>query len=134
MGFFDEGRTIIRVAVNEMQAKAVNPAVPYGPEEVAADAIASADRGAAIVHFHSRTDDGSQAVEDDRATASIYRRAMELVAAESDIIMEPTNIDVGGDPMSAAAVPHFWLLLMDPPAGTRLEVVNLDGFRFGHKL
>jgi uncharacterized protein (DUF849 family) len=133
MGLMDEGRTIVRIAVNEMQPKAANPAVPYGPEEVAADAIACAARGASIIHFHSRLDDGSQALDDDRTTAGVYRRAMELTAAECDIVMEPTNLDVGDDPTSASATPHFWLLLDQPPAGRPLEVVNIDGFRFAHK-
>jgi 3-keto-5-aminohexanoate cleavage enzyme len=132
MSMFDEGRVIIRVAVNEMQPKALNPRIPYGPEEVAAEAIACAQAGASIVHFHSRTDEGAQASGDDRNGAGIYRRAMEIVARESDIIMEPTNLPVGADPTLAVDVPHVWSLVDDPPVGTRLEVVNIDGFRFGH--
>jgi uncharacterized protein (DUF849 family) len=132
MGLFDEGRTIVRIAVNEMQPKSANPNVPYGPEEVAADAMACAAGGASIIHFHSRHDDGRQALDDDRASAGVYRRAMELTA-ECDIIMEPTNLDVGDDPTVADATPHFWRLLDDPPAGRPLEVVNIDGFRFAHK-
>jgi uncharacterized protein (DUF849 family) len=132
MTLFDEGKIIIRVAVNEMQPKAVNPNIPYGPEEVAAEAVAAAGAGASIVHFHSRTDDGAQAVEDDRNGAGIYRRAMELTARESDIIMEPTNLPLGNDPVLSAEIPHVWSLLENPPAGAPLEVVNIDGFRFAH--
>src|SRR5258706_18112 len=51
MGLFEQGRTMVRIAVNEMQSKTANPNVPYGPEEVAANAIACAARGASIVHF-----------------------------------------------------------------------------------
>src|SRR5438477_6859838 len=87
MSMFDEGRVIIRVAVNEMQPKGLNPRIPYGPEEVATEAIACAQVGASIVHFHSRTNDGAQATDDDRNGAGIYRRALELVALQSDIIM-----------------------------------------------
>jgi 3-keto-5-aminohexanoate cleavage enzyme len=129
---FDEGKIIIRAAVNEMQPKTVNPNVPYGAEEVAAEAIACARAGASIVHFHSRTDDGAQAVDDDRNGASIYRRAMELTARESDIIMEPTNLPLGNDPSLSVDVPHVWSLVEDPPLGAPLEVVNIDGFRFAH--
>jgi 3-keto-5-aminohexanoate cleavage enzyme len=129
---FDEGKIIIRVAVNEMQLKAVNPNVPYGSEEVAAEAIAAARAGASIVHFHSRTADGAQAVEDDRSGAGIYRRAMEITARESDVIMEPTNLPLGNDPSLAIEIPHVWSLVDDPPAGAPLEVVNIDGFRFDH--
>ena len=131
MGLFDEGKVVIRVGVNEMQPKSINPRVPYGPEEVAAEAIECGRAGAAIVHFHSRTDDGAQALDDDSNGAGIYRRAMELTALESDIIMEPTNLPRGNDPSLAIDVPHVWSLADNPPAGARLEVVNLDGFRFG---
>ncbi len=132
MTLFDEGKIMIRAAVNEMQPKTVNPNVPYGPEEVAAEAIACARAGASIVHFHSRTDDGAQAVDDDRSGAGIYRRAMELTARESDIIMEPTNLPLGNDPSLSVELPHVWSLVEDPPAGAPLEVVNIDGFRFAH--
>jgi uncharacterized protein (DUF849 family) len=131
MGLFDEGKVAIRVGVNEMQPKSINPRVPYGPDEVAAAAIECARAGAAIVHFHARTDDGAQALDDDSNGAGIYRRAMELTALESDIIMEPTNLPRGNDPSLAIDVPHVWSLDDHPPQGARLEVVNLDGFRFG---
>lgn len=133
MGLFDDGRTSIRVAVNEMQTKATNPFVPYGPEEVAESAVACAAAGASVVHFHSRTADGAQAVNDDSAGAGIYRRALELTAQASDILMEPTNLSRGHDPATAADTPQFWSLVDDPPVGTRLEVVNIDAFRFGQR-
>jgi uncharacterized protein (DUF849 family) len=131
MGLFDEGNVAIRLGVNEMQPKAINTHVPYGADEVAADAIECARLGAAIVHMHSRTDDGAQALHDDSNGAEIYRRVMALTARESDIIVEPTNLPRGNDPSLAIDVPHVWSLDDRPPDGTRLEVVNLDGFRFG---
>jgi 3-keto-5-aminohexanoate cleavage enzyme len=133
MTLFDEGKIIIRVAVNEMQPKSINAHIPYGAEEVAAEAVACAQAGASIVHFHSRTDDGAQAVDDDSNGAGIYRQALELTARDSDIIMEPTNLPRGHDPSLAVDVPHIWSLVEAPPAGTRLEVVNIDGFRFDHQ-
>jgi len=123
---------MIRAAVNEMQPKSLNSSIPYGPDEVALEAIACAEVGASIVHFHSRTEDGAQATDDDRNGAGIYRRALELTARQSDIIMEPTNLPLGNDPSLAIDVPHLWSLVDDPPVGTRLEVVNIDGFRFAH--
>lgn len=127
---FDTGRVIIRAAVNEMQPKARNAAIPYGSEEVASAAVACARAGASIVHFHSRTADGAQALEDDRTGANVYRRAMEATAQESDVLMEPTNLPLGNDPSLAVDVPQFWSLVDHPPAGARLEVVNVDAFRF----
>lgn len=132
MDFFAAGKTMLRIAVNEFQPKLINPHVPYGAAEVAAAAIGVARAGACIVHFHSRTDDGAQALADDRESAQIYRRAFEMTAAESDIVLEPTNIPSGPDVTTAADVPHFWHLLERPPRNAAFEIVNIDGFRFAH--
>lgn len=132
MGFIDTGKVMIRVAVNELQAKAVNPHVPYTADEVASSAIAAAQVGASIVHVHSRTADGAQALDDDRTGAGVYRDLMARIARASDVVVEPTNFPHGGDPSLAADTPHFWSLVDDPPEGARLEVVNIDGFRFAH--
>lgn len=130
MALFDEGRVMIRVAANESQPKALNPRIPYTPEELGADAAACARAGASIMHFHSRFDDGAQALKDDAAGAGIYRRAFEAAARDSDMIMEPTNFPHGGDPSEAEDTPHHWALLDQPPAAGRLEIVNIDAFRF----
>jgi len=131
MGLLDQGKAIIRVAPNELQPKSLNPNVPYGPQETAADVIACAHAGATIAHVHSRHDDGRQAFDDDSAGAGIYRRILELVARESDILVEPTNCRRGEDPTTSADVPHLWALVDQPPPGARLEIVNIDGFRLG---
>jgi 3-keto-5-aminohexanoate cleavage enzyme len=130
---FDQGRVMVRVGPNEFQSKALNPNIPYGPEEVAEDAIACARAGASIAHFHSRLDDGEQAMTDDRTGAGIYRKALALTAPRSDIIMEPTNLRQGLDPCQAADMPHVWSLLDVPPAGAPLEVINIDSYRFDHR-
>ena len=132
MGFIDTGRVMIRVALNELQPKTINPHVPYTADEVAESAIAAARAGASIVHVHSRTADGAQALADDRAGAGIYRDLMARIAQQSDVVVEPTNFPQGHDPSLAIDTPHFWSLADEPPAGARLEVVNIDGFRFAH--
>ena len=131
MTLLNEGKAIIRVAVNELQPKSINSKVPYGADEVAQDIVACARVGATIAHVHSRHADGRQALDDDDAGADIYRRILELVARESDVIVEPTNFSRGNDPTTPEDVPHFWALVDHPPVGTRLEFVNVDGFRFG---
>ncbi len=133
MGFFESGRVMIRVAVNELQPRTLNPNIPYTAPEIAESIVAAAAAGASIAHVHSRSVDGAQALADDRAGASIYREVMARVAAASDVIVEPTNLPHGGDPSLAADTPHLWALADDPPAGTRVEVVNLDAFRFAHQ-
>jgi uncharacterized protein (DUF849 family) len=86
MTLADDGKTIIEVGLNEFTTKRQNPHVPYGPEEVAADAIACAEAGAAVVHFHARADDGSQ----DWAGVERYQRAMDLIATGSDVVTYPS--------------------------------------------
>src|SRR4051812_31718854 len=49
-----EDKVIIEVALNENQIKDDNPNIPYGPEEIAADAKRCYDAGAAAVHWHGR--------------------------------------------------------------------------------
>ncbi len=44
---------IIEAAINGVTGKAQNPHVPIAPEEIAADALACFDAGAAIVHNHT---------------------------------------------------------------------------------
>lgn len=133
MNFADQGKVMVRVAVNEFQKKSTNPNIPYGPEEIAKDAIQCAGAGASMIHFHSRHEDGRQAVDDDRNGAGIYRQALDLTARESDVIMEPTNLPHGiHDVSSSQDLPHLWALDDDPPAHGKLEIVNIDAFRFQH--
>ena len=69
------GRVIIEAALHELVSKSANPHVPYGPEEVAADAAACAEAGATLVHFHARdSESGEQRWHDD---AYIRRMARE---------------------------------------------------------
>ena len=108
----DQGLVAIEVGLNETAGKDRNPNVPYGPAEVAAAAVAAADAGAAVVHFHARHDDGSQAWDGD----GIYREAMSAIAeAGCDVLTYPTYL--------AGDLSHLWALCEDPPKG--------PGLRFG---
>jgi len=86
MGLAERGRIIVEVGLNEFTTKAQNPHVPYGPDEVAADARACAAAGAAVVHFHARDDSGEQ----DWSGVDRYSRALELIAADSDVVAYPS--------------------------------------------
>jgi 3-keto-5-aminohexanoate cleavage enzyme len=118
MTLADDGRTIIEVGINETATKARNPNVPYGPEEVAASVVDAARAGAAIVHFHARRDDGTQAWND----AGVYSSAMDLIAEECDVLCYPTY---------PPRVPreerygHVWALAERDGPG-RLELAPLD--------
>ena len=132
MGFLDERKALVRVGVNELQPRDRNPNVPFTAEEIAADCVAVARRGATMVHLHSRHADGSQALSDDAAGASVYRRIWELTAAASEIVLEPTNMPLGHDPSTMLDTPHFWFMHDELPSHAPLEIVNIDAFRFAH--
>ncbi len=121
------GKVIIEVGLNEMATKAENPNVPYGPDEVAPDAIRCARAGAAIIHFHARHEDGSQAKTDD----GIYREAMAAIGRECDALTFPTSFQLPGEPWRAEQLPHVWALVDDPPDGAPLRIAPYDGFRIG---
>jgi len=58
------------------------PAIPYTPEEYAAEAKRAYDAGAAVVHIHARTPDGLPSYEIDD-----YRRIYDAVTAASPVII-----------------------------------------------
>ena len=108
----NQGLVAIEVGLNETADKSRNPHVPYGPQEVVESAVAAARAGAAVVHFHARHDDGSQAW----IAHDIYRDAMSAIAdAGSDVLTYPTYL--------AGDLSHLWALVEDPPRG--------PGLRFG---
>ena len=80
-------KLIIEAAINEAASKDTNLTVPYGPEEIAAEAIACAEAGAAIVHFHAR-----DPVSGDQAWlgTELYADAMRRIERECDAILYPT--------------------------------------------
>lgn len=113
MSLADQGKIIIEVGINEFTTKAQNPSSPYGAEEVAADIIDCARAGAAVAHFHARQDDGSQ----HWTGADIYLHAMELVAAESDIVTYPSYFRDHS---------HVWELAARAPGGPSSVLASFD--------
>ncbi len=67
--------------------KAMNPAVPYTPQEIAAEALACWREGAAIVHIHAR-DPASGAPSHDPA---IYQQIVGLIRQECDLLINLTT-------------------------------------------
>lgn len=47
-------RVVVEVGINEGMMRASNPHVPYIPDEIAYDARACYEAGAAVVHYHGR--------------------------------------------------------------------------------
>jgi uncharacterized protein (DUF849 family) len=56
--------------------------IPYTPAEIAEDAAAARENGAAIAHIHARTDDGAPTFETD-----VYREIYDEVRDRTDILI-----------------------------------------------
>jgi uncharacterized protein (DUF849 family) len=84
---------IIEAAINGATTKAVNPNVPKTAEEIAADALATLDAGAAIIHAHCDPVGGP-----DDEVAERYLEAFRPVWRERpDALLYPTiNFGAGG--------------------------------------
>ena len=56
--------------------------IPYTPEEIAEDAAAARDNGAAVAHIHARTENGSPTFDE-----GIYQEIYDEVRARTDILI-----------------------------------------------
>lgn len=118
-------KTIITAALTGAGgAKANNPNTPITPEEIAADAIACAKAGAAIVHLHMKADDGVSPSMD----VEKFRRAQELIRAESDVII---NMTTSGEQNQMGDIVVQGSLLADDPVRNGVltlkpEIATLD--------
>lgn len=84
---------ILAVAPNgARKTKADHPALPMNPDEIAADARACRDAGAAMIHLHVRDADGAHSLDVD-----LYRAAIAAVRAQvgPDFIVQVTSEAVG---------------------------------------
>jgi 3-keto-5-aminohexanoate cleavage enzyme len=109
-------KVIIEAAINGNAMKAQNPNIPYTPEEIAKDAIATCKAGAALIHFHVREPDGTWV-----QTLDYYARSIRLTREQCKPLLWPT-FPFGDDP--APRFQHFYDLCKDPQ--TRLDLGGAD--------
>ncbi len=100
-------KVIIEAAINGNAPRKLNPHIAYSPAEIAADAIATRQAGAAIIHFHVRDPESGKWVHDVPYYAEVYRRTR----AASDALLWPT-FPLEGD--AARRFSHFVELAKDP--------------------
>ena len=114
-------KLIIEARINEyMLREQGNPHVPYSPAEIAADAAACRDAGAAIVHFHARKPDGSP-----EHSAHAYTDTMRRVRSATDILVHPTlGYNTVDDHSGEARLRHILELAKDK--ATAPHFVPLD--------
>ena len=81
------GRLImIEAAINGNAARELNPNIPYSPQAIADDAIATCRAGAALIHFHVRDPETGRWVQDVPFYSEVYRRTR----AVCDPLLWPT--------------------------------------------
>ena len=78
---------IIEAAINGTTTKERNPNVPRQPDEIAADALACFDAGAAIVHNHADV----VGVPGEESAARYFEGWESVVAKRSDALIYPTT-------------------------------------------
>ena len=100
-------KVMIEAAINGNASKDLNPNIPYSPEEIATDAIATCQAGAALIHFHVRNPDTGAWVQDLPYYSEVYKRTRE----KCDPLLWPT-FPFGDDPVRRFQ--HFVDLAKDP--------------------
>ena len=127
----DRGAVIIEAAINGMTQKAANPNVARSPEEIGADAVATIEAGAAIIHNHIEVFGGEP-----QATADAYLEGWAPVfEARPDALIYPTanSIDGAIDYQHVSLLAETGLLkvgLFDP-GSTNLGGADADGLPRG---
>lgn len=80
-------KVIITAALTgTLGSKAANPHIPMTPQEIAGDAYACWQAGAAIVHLHMRDDKGHGTMDKEK-----FRETVELIKSKCDIIINLTS-------------------------------------------
>lgn len=114
-------KLIIEARVNEyMTREQGNPNVPYTPAEIARDAVACREAGAAVLHFHARRPDGGP----DHDAAS-YAETVRRIRAASDILVHPTLGYVTLDAGPEARIAHILEMAKDPAGAPHFAPMDM---------
>ena len=89
-----DDQILIKACLNGARSRADNPHIPLSPEEVADEAVRAHAAGAAIVHFHARTEDGRASYD-----SAWYSEADRLIRERCDVILNHTTIRPAGVPV-----------------------------------
>lgn len=109
-------KLIITVAVcGSAPMKQQNPAVPYSPEEIAAEALRSWRAGASIVHVHVRDPETGQPA----FSCELFAEVLERIRSESDMLV---NLTTSGFSIKMTDTGKERLM----PIGLRPDLCSLD--------
>jgi 3-keto-5-aminohexanoate cleavage enzyme len=118
VGFVAADKVVIEVALNEQCSRSVNPNVPFSAQECAADALAAAEAGAAVVHFHVRDPRTGRDVLD----LDGYAEALRGIDAERPDLL--VRLPYHDHEDATARFAHLEALADDP--STRLGAAMID--------
>lgn len=126
-------KLIIEARINEyMSRDQGNRNVPYTPQEIAADALACREAGAAILHFHARKPDGSP-----EHSAEAYADTIRRIRTGSDILVHPTlGYNTQDDHSAPARLKHILELAKDKaisPHFVPLDMGSINVDRYNPK-
>jgi uncharacterized protein (DUF849 family) len=113
-------KLVVEVRCNEYTSRRANPHVPFSPAEIAADAAACREAGAAILHFHAREPRTGAPAYD----AASYGDSIRRIRAACDLLVNPTlgAVTVPDPTQRAAIIPA---LAADPATRPDLAPVDL---------
>lgn len=112
---------IIEVRLNEWIMRRDSPHAPYSPGEIARDALACADAGAAIAHYHARHPETGAPSTDLAVYAETIRR---IKAERPDVITMPT-LGMGITGAAATRVAHVAAMARDDATRPDLGPIDL---------
>ena len=110
---------IIECSLNEQVTREASPYVPISDDEIVADALAAADAGASIIHFHARDVESGALLH---PGTEVYRRIMRRIHAERpELLVYPTY---GASPTKEERFSHLRALAEDDEV--RMAFATID--------
>jgi 3-keto-5-aminohexanoate cleavage enzyme len=111
------GKVVITCALTGgIHGKEANPNLPEQPDEIVAQGIAAWEAGAAILHVHARTPDGSNTMD-----RGIYQELHERLCAQTDAVIQLTT---GGSPVLPVAERLNTVLLNPEMCSLNMGLLN----------
>jgi len=111
---------IIEVRGNEFADQHGNPHIPYGAEQIVQDALACAQNGSAMYHWHGRGHDGIDRPDD----FQLHQQVVRGIRAASDMVLHPTLGFTSTQGDAAGRTATVLKLMQDPR--TSVDIVPVD--------
>ncbi|WP_460798652.1 beta-keto acid cleavage family enzyme [Microbacterium sp. GXF0217] len=117
---------VIEARLNESTRRGANPSLPYGSDEIVAEALRAVEAGASIIHWHATDVDG----DEHPGSVELYREVVERIRAVSDVVLHPTLGFMSTQNDAPSRVAHILELNRDP--ATTIDFVPVDFGAYGN--